>query len=117
MRNLPWEGANPNLIIALYFAFKSLPILVSGLAIYLGYLLFRAGVTGQASIVVNAKGLEGQLLNAAPGLVFSVAGLVTLGVAVWKGVEVEMGQQGTNEDAGEYERRLVVNQRVDPEDK
>lgn len=115
MRNILLEDANPNLILGLYFAFKSLPILVSGLAIYLGYRLFIAGVTGKASIVVNAKGVEGQLLNAAPGLIFGVAGLVALIVVVWKGVDVDMGRKATDNDGGEFERRLAVNQRVNQE--
>jgi hypothetical protein len=34
--------------------------------------------------------VNGQLLNAAPGLFFGVGGLVTLGVTIWKGVEIKV---------------------------
>ena len=84
------ENGN-NIAVALYFLFKSAPIAVSGLCIYLGYKLFVLGVSGQASIVVNAKDLGGQLLNAAPGLFFGVGGIVALVAIIIKGVDLRLG--------------------------
>ena len=78
---------NGNHATYLYFIFKILGLVVPSLPIYLGYKLFLFGVTGEASIVVNAKGIGGQLLNAAPGLFFAVGGIVALIVAIAKGVE------------------------------
>ncbi len=57
-----------NFAVALYFLFKTMPVVVSGISIYLGYKLFVLGVSGEASLVVNAKDFGGQLINAAPGL-------------------------------------------------
>ena len=74
-----------NLIVTLYFISKLVPMFISSVAIYLGYRLFVLGVTGQASLVVNANSIGGQLLNAAPGLFFAVGGLAALIVAIWKG--------------------------------
>lgn len=74
----------------LYFALKSLPYVVSTIAIYLGYDLFVKGVTGEASIVVNAADVQGQLINAAPGLFFAVGGIIVLVVATIKGTNVSL---------------------------
>jgi len=74
-----------NLLVTLYFISKLIPMCISGIAIYLGYRLFVLGVTGQASLVVGATSWSGQLLNAAPGLFFSVGGIVALIFSVWKG--------------------------------
>jgi hypothetical protein len=79
--------ANGNHATYLYFIFKILGLLVPALAIYLGYELFLLGVTGKASIVVNAKDINGQLINAAPGLFFAVGGIVALIVAIMKSVK------------------------------
>lgn len=78
--------SNGNHATYLYFVFKILGLLVPGLAIYLGYDLFLLGVTGEASIVVNAKDISGQLINAAPGLFFAVGGIIALIVAIMKSV-------------------------------
>ncbi len=64
MRNVPPNGVSGNVLIALYFTSKLVPMLVSAIAIFLGYKLFVLGVTGQASLVVNAHSLSGQLANA-----------------------------------------------------
>jgi hypothetical protein len=74
-----------NLLVTLYFISKLVPMCISAVAIYLGYRLFVLGVTGQASLVINANSVGGQLLNAAPGLFFAVGGIVALITAVWKG--------------------------------
>lgn len=78
----------PRLFTVLGFIFKILPISIAGMAIYLGYKLFVLGVTGEASIVVDATTIKGQLINAAPGLFFAVGGLVALIVIVIKGAMV-----------------------------
>src|SRR6202030_486394 len=80
----------PVAFIVSYYAFKIATVIVSGISIYFGYRLFILGVTGQASLVVHSPTLNGQLLNAAPGLFFGVGGLLTLGVIVWKGVEIQV---------------------------
>ena len=83
------RGPNQRLAIFLYFTFKILAIAVSGLSIWLGYKLFVLGVSGEASLSVDAKDMSGQLLNAAPGLFFAIGGIFALIVIVWKGVEVK----------------------------
>ena len=88
------KGSNTGPAVAAYFLFKTLPTLVSALAIYLGYRLFILGVTGQASLSFDAKTVKGQLLNAAPGLFFAVGGIVALIVIVIKGVQIELNDKG-----------------------
>lgn len=83
------HGPNQRLALILYFTFKILAVAVSGLSIWLGYKLFVLGVSGEASLTVDAKDISGQLLNAAPGLFFAVGGIAALIVIVWKGVEVK----------------------------
>ena len=82
-------GLNQRLALILYFIFKISLVVVSGVSIYLGYKLFILGVSGEASIVVDAKNLNGQLMNAAPGLFFALGGIVALIVIAVKGVEVK----------------------------
>ena len=88
------QNANGNLVIVLYFLMKMLPMVVSGIAIYLGYKLFILGVTGEASISVDTVTVSGQLINAAPGLFFAVGGITGLIVSVIKGVEIDFGGDG-----------------------
>jgi hypothetical protein len=70
--------------------FKTAPLLVGGLAIWLGYKLFLAGVGGTASLAIDAKDLKGQLVNAAPGVFFAVGGVVIVVAAIWKGLVIEI---------------------------
>lgn len=97
MQKVPSDNLNSNIVIALYFFLKALPMLISGMTIYLGYNLFVLGVTGKASISIHSETIEGQLLNAAPGLFFAVGGLVSLIISIWKGVKVEFS--GANNDS------------------
>ena len=83
------HGPNQRLALILYFLFKFFLIAIAGFAIWLGYDLFKLGVSGQASLVVNATNVSGQLINAAPGLFFAVGGIAALIVIAWKGVEVK----------------------------
>ena len=87
--NLPYagtrKGVNPNLVFILQFLFRLSQTALSGLAIYLGYRLFILGVTGEASLSIESKGISGQLLNAAPGLFFAVGGITALTLSIWKG--------------------------------
>jgi len=69
--------------VVLWYIFKMAGILVGGMAIYLGYRLFILGVTGRASLSVQAGTIGGQLLNAAPGLFFAVGGLALVAWAIW----------------------------------
>jgi hypothetical protein len=78
-------------MISLYFLTKTVPTLVAGGAIFLGYKLFILGVTGQASLTVQSTSIGGQLLNAAPGLFFALGGLICLGISIVKGVAVTWG--------------------------
>lgn len=95
MRKIPNQNVNSNLIIALYFLLKALPMIISGIAIYLGYQLFILGVTGEASISIHSETIGGQLINAAPGLFFAVGGIISLIISIWKGVKVEFsGPEG-----------------------
>lgn len=95
--NLPAEllEQSPTLVIILYFLFKMLPILISGLSIFLGYRLFILGVSGQASIILDTSTIKGQLINAAPGLVFAVGGIVALIVIVFTGVDISLTNTNT----------------------
>jgi len=68
------------------------------MSIYLGYDLFIKGVTGEASLVVDAKDLKGQLTNAAPGLFFAIGGISSLIVSVWKGVAVNLPHYENDSD-------------------
>ena len=83
------HGPNQGLALILYFVFKICLVIVSGISIWLGYRLFVLGVSGEASINVDAQGIEGQLVNAAPGLFFAVGGITALIVIAWKGVKVK----------------------------
>lgn len=88
MENIPASKRGNTLLFSLYYTFKILPILAGALSIYLGYRLFILGVTGQASLSVDAHSVKGQLLNAAPGLFFAVGGIVAIIVSIWKGVQI-----------------------------
>lgn len=83
------HGPNQRLALVLYFVFKLCLVGASALSIWLGYRLFVLGVSGEASIVVNAQGVGGQLVNATPGLFFAIGGVAALMLVVWKGVEVK----------------------------
>ena len=76
------DNVSPNLSVTLNFLFKLIVVLVAGFIVYLGYDLFIRGVTGQASLVINAQDVGGQLLNAAPGLFLAVGGIVIIVAAV-----------------------------------
>lgn len=88
------EGQGIHIIVGLilYYVFKVVTVIVSIFCIYLGYRLFVLGVSGHASLVVNATSFSGQLVNAAPGLFFAVGGIVALLLIAWKGVKVRLGR-------------------------
>jgi hypothetical protein len=93
MENVPvGSGRENGAAIVFYYIFKMAPYPIAAGAIYLGYRLFILGVTGQASLSIDSKTVSGQLLNAAPGLFFTVGGIVALIVTVWKGVSVSFGE-------------------------
>lgn len=69
---------------------RFLSLIIGGISIYLGYLLFIKGVTGEASLVVNATQLKGQLLNAAPGLFFALSGVAIIFFALFKKEEIRI---------------------------
>ncbi|MES9873134.1 MAG: hypothetical protein ABW146_08485 [Candidatus Sedimenticola sp. 6PFRAG7] len=76
--------------IFFHYIFKIIPMLISGMSIYLGYKLYILGVTGEASLVVDAKELKAQLINAAPGLFFAIGGLASLIFSIYKGAKVTL---------------------------
>lgn len=78
--------------LILYYVFKLAQVACCGTAIFLGYHLFIAGVSGHASLSIESQKVSGQLLNAAPGLFFAVGGIVGLLASIIKGVEVSLGQ-------------------------
>ena len=82
------QNVNYNLMFTMYYIVKLAGPVVSCVAIYLGYRLFILGVTGQASLSVEVRTVTAQLINAAPGLFFAVGGLTTLGLSIFKGVEI-----------------------------
>ena len=65
-------------------------IIIGGITIYLGYLLFIKGVSGEASLVVNATKLKGQLLNAAPGLFFALAGVTIIVITILRRFDIRI---------------------------
>lgn len=89
----PVLHGSPTFLISLYFVFKIIPALAATLTIYLGYRLFILGVSGQASLSVNSRSINGQLLNATPGLFFVIGGLVTLSIIVRKSVNIARADQ------------------------
>ena len=93
MRTKPISGGRiptNHLLLMLFFFFKTIPALIAGGSIYLGYRLFILGVTGKASLSIDTGTVSGQLINAAPGLFFAIGGLVALVVIVWKDVDIRM---------------------------
>ncbi len=55
---------------------KVLALLLSGFICYLGYRLFLAGVGGTASLMVEHDSFKAQLVNATPGALFMLGGVV-----------------------------------------
>jgi len=72
-----------------YFIFKIFGLLVPLIPIFFGYKLFILGVTGEASLVANSTEFSGQLINAAPGLLFAVGGIAALIIATLKGIKYQ----------------------------
>lgn len=79
--------ANPNLALCLHFLLRMVPFAVAGLTLYLGYDLYLRGVTGHASLAGDSTTLQGQVINAVPGLLLGVGGFVVLVVAIIKGAD------------------------------
>ena len=104
---------NPNLTLTLHYIFKILHPVGGIIAIYLGYRLFVRGVTGQASLSVNSKAISGQLLNAAPGLVVIVGGLITICVSAWRGDPI--GSTTSGNKAVFFANDAATNDPTDPE--
>ena len=90
MRELTLRPDDGKFALAAYYMFKTVPMLIGAMSIWLGYRLFVLGVSGQASLQVNSKTVSGQLLNAAPGLFFALGGAVAVVSSVWKGVNVTL---------------------------
>ena len=84
------EGRPSNVVVVGYLFMKCLPMLISAGAIYLEYDLFLLGVTGEASLSIESDTVQGQLINAAPGLFFAVGGLIALVVSIVKGVKISI---------------------------
>jgi hypothetical protein len=100
MQNVPMSqmvnasrGSSNTLILAFYYTFKIIPMLVGAMSIYLGYKLFILGVSGKASLSIDSRNVQGQLLNAAPGLFFALGGIAANIVAVWKGVQISFSTE------------------------
>ncbi len=81
---------NRDLAVTLHYVFMIIPYLVAGFTIWLGYHLFILGVTGEASLVVNTVTVKGQLLNAAPGLFFVLAGIIVIVVRIRTDVDIHI---------------------------
>jgi len=60
---------------------------ISLASIYLGYRLFILGVSGKASLIIDANSFSGQLVNASPGLFFAIGGLIANIIISWKGTK------------------------------
>jgi len=84
---------NPNQAISWCYVFKTVCVAAGAGSIYLGYDLFIRGVTGAASISINAKSVGGQLLNASPGLFFAIIGAVVIVAAILRPVDVRSSSQ------------------------
>ena len=69
-------------------------IVVAGIiCIYLGYLLFVKGVSGEASIKAQKSNVKFQLSNAAPGIFFALFGALILCVTIGQSVIVEDSEE------------------------
>jgi len=84
---------NPNLPIVLHYVVRAIQVLVCALGIWLGYKLFILGVTGQASLSMQSKAVDAQLLNAAPGIFFALAGFIGLVASIWRGSSVSIERE------------------------
>lgn len=62
---------------------RILIVLAATLCIYLGYLLFIKGVSGQASLKAQVDRSKLQVVNAAPGIFFAIFGAAILCVMVF----------------------------------
>ena len=65
-----------------------LPAIGGIIAIPFGYLLFKKGVTGEWTLVVESDYVNAHIYNAAPGLVVMMLGLAVLFVVAWRRVKI-----------------------------
>ena len=79
----PQGTNNSRLALWLFFVLRLAPIAAAVFAIFLGYHLFILGVTGEASLIIGAEDVGGQLINAAPGLFLRWA--VSSSLLSWSG--------------------------------
>lgn len=91
---------NQNLLICLYFLYKLTPAPVIAYAMYLGFELYVQGVSGHASLVIDAHDVKGRLANGAPGLFFGVGGITALIIWIMKGLRINLGGDGGNGGGG-----------------
>ena len=80
---------NTNLMMVFTFIYKICQLLVGGFITWLGYTLFIKGITGQVSIVVDTKGLNGQLINASPGVFLAIGGIIIIVMSIRKGLDID----------------------------
>jgi len=73
--------------IALHYKERKLDWIVAticGLGIVLGFVLLVLGINGSIEVVVDAKTLNGKLVNASPGVVMAAFGFAVLGIQAWR---------------------------------
>ena len=67
---------------------RLIAILIGGGTIFLGYDLFIKGVSGEASIMVKTEAFSGQLVNAMPGIFYTISGMIIILISLFKKEEV-----------------------------
>lgn len=90
LKEVPSQHAGA--VIGKHYSIGYMAIIAFAFCFYLGYDLFVRGVSGDASLVADAKGFGLQLLNASPGLFFLLFGAIGLGVTVWRLGEVHFSR-------------------------
>lgn len=63
---------------------KIIGMIIGFLCCWLGYKLFLAGVGGEAKLSVQKDKIKFQLLNAAPGIFFLIAGAIVIGIGLFQ---------------------------------
>lgn len=65
--------------------------------VILGFLLYKWGVTGKASLSVERSGVRFQLLNGAPGLFFALFGAAILCLGIY--MQLELPAEGSGKSS------------------